>query len=173
MPAKQGLRAGQEGEPGRSGEDAAGCRKEDAIRGLPAWTADLALEDAELMTEREDLDAESGFGVDTNDQDDEEEADDGVGEGAQHDPRASQRRQARGIAGSARGDGVGLTAQVHAEDPTWPDRPWYTTKRTPSFADALGTLRSETWSAILADPARDLDPPQIASTLISVLASAA
>lgn len=62
---------------------------------------------------------------------------------------------------------------VHAEDPTWPDRPWYTTKRTPSFADALATLRGEIWSAILGGPARDLDPPQIATTLISVLATAA
>jgi len=62
---------------------------------------------------------------------------------------------------------------VHSEDPTWPDRPWYTSKRTPSFADALAALRSETWSAILGDPARDLDSPQIATTLISVLASAA
>jgi hypothetical protein len=62
---------------------------------------------------------------------------------------------------------------VHAEDPTWPDRPWYTTKRTPSFADALAALRSETWSAILGAPARDLDSPQITTTLISVLASAA
>jgi hypothetical protein len=61
---------------------------------------------------------------------------------------------------------------VHAEDPTWPDRPWYTTKRTPSFADALAALRSETWSAILGSPPRDLDSPQIASTLISILASA-
>jgi hypothetical protein len=62
---------------------------------------------------------------------------------------------------------------VHAEDPSWPDRPWYTTKRTPSFADALATLRGETWSAILGGPARDLDSPQIATALISVLASAA
>ena len=62
---------------------------------------------------------------------------------------------------------------VHAEDPTWPDRPWYTTKRTPSFADALTALRSETWSAILGSPARDLDSPQIATTLISVLVMAA
>jgi hypothetical protein len=62
---------------------------------------------------------------------------------------------------------------VHAENPTWPDRPWYTTKRTPSFADALAALRSETWSAILGTPARKLDSPQIATTLISVLARAA
>ena len=69
--------------------------------GLPAWTADLALEDAE-----------PGLGVAADDQDPEEEADDGVGEGAQHDRRASQRRQAQGIAGSPRGDGLELTAHV-------------------------------------------------------------
>jgi Transposase DDE domain len=62
---------------------------------------------------------------------------------------------------------------AHAEGPTWPDRPWYTTKRTPSFADALSTLRGETWSAILDGSARDPDLPQIATTLISVLANAA
>jgi hypothetical protein len=62
---------------------------------------------------------------------------------------------------------------VHAEHPTWPDRPWYPTKRTPSFADALATLRRETWSAILDAPARDLYPPQIPAMLISVLADAA
>ena len=62
---------------------------------------------------------------------------------------------------------------VHAADPTWPDRPWYITKRTPSFADALAAIRAETWSAILDTPARDLDSPQIATTLISVLAMAA
>ena len=62
---------------------------------------------------------------------------------------------------------------VHAEDPTWPERPWHTNKRTPSFADALATLRSETWSAILGAPLRDLDSAQIATTLIPVLANAA
>jgi len=62
---------------------------------------------------------------------------------------------------------------IHAEHPTWPDRPWYTTKRTPSFADALAALRRETWSAILAAPARDLHAQQIPAALISVLANAA
>jgi len=62
---------------------------------------------------------------------------------------------------------------VHAEHPSWPDRPWYTTKRTPSFADALAALRRETWSAILGAPARDLHSPKIPATLISVLADAA
>jgi hypothetical protein len=62
---------------------------------------------------------------------------------------------------------------VHAEHPTWPDRPWYTSKRTPSFADALAALRRETWSAILDAPVRDLHYPQIPATLIAVLADAA
>jgi len=30
--------------------------------------------------------------------------------------------------------------------PTWTSRPWYTTKRTPSFADALACLRRTLWS---------------------------
>ncbi len=62
---------------------------------------------------------------------------------------------------------------VHAEHPTWPDRPWYTAKRAPSFADALAALRRETWSAILGTSARDPHHPEIPATLISVLAHAA
>jgi hypothetical protein len=91
VPPEQGLGAGQEGEPGGPGEDAADGCEEDAIGGLPAWTADLAFEDAELVAEGEDLGAEPGIGMVADDQDLEEEADDGVGEGAEHDPRASQR----------------------------------------------------------------------------------
>ena len=62
---------------------------------------------------------------------------------------------------------------VHAEHPTWPDRPWYTAKRGPSFADALAALRSETWTAISDTSARDPHHPEIQATLISVLAHAA
>jgi len=62
---------------------------------------------------------------------------------------------------------------VHAKHPSWPDRPWYTTKRTPSFADALAALRRETWSAILGSPVSDPRVPEIPATLISVLADAA
>lgn len=62
---------------------------------------------------------------------------------------------------------------VRAKHPTWPDRPWYMTKRTSSLADALAILRRETSSAILCGPARDLRDGQIATTLISVLADAA
>ena len=96
VPAEQSLRAGQQGEPSRSGKDAADGGEEEAIGGLPVWTTDLALEDTELVTESKDLGAEPCVGVAADDQDLEEEADGGVGEGAEHDPRASHRRRARG-----------------------------------------------------------------------------
>jgi hypothetical protein len=62
---------------------------------------------------------------------------------------------------------------VHAEAPPWPDRPWYTSKRAPSFADALAALRRQTWSAILGAPTRDPHAREIQAALISVLAEAA
>jgi hypothetical protein len=62
---------------------------------------------------------------------------------------------------------------VHAEAPSWPDRPWYTSKRAPSFADALAALRRETWSAILGSHTCDPNPREIQAALISVLAEAA
>jgi len=95
VPAEESLGAGQEGEPIRPREDAAGGGEEDAIGRLPAWAADLAFEDAELVAKGEDLGAESGVRVAADDQDVEEDTDDGVGEGAEHDPRASQRYRGR------------------------------------------------------------------------------
>jgi hypothetical protein len=62
---------------------------------------------------------------------------------------------------------------VHADRPSWPDRPWYSSKRSPSFADALATLRRETWSAILQAPTHGTLSPEIPATIISVLANAA
>jgi hypothetical protein len=62
---------------------------------------------------------------------------------------------------------------VHADRPSWPDRPWYSSKRAPSFADALAALRRETWSAILQAPTHGTLSPEIPATIISVLANAA
>jgi hypothetical protein len=56
----------------------------------PAWTANLAFEHAELVTKGEDLGAEPGVRVAADDEDLEQKTDDGVGEGAEHDPGASQ-----------------------------------------------------------------------------------
>jgi hypothetical protein len=54
--------------------------EEDAMGWPPAWMADLAFEDAELVTQRENLGPESGVGVTANDQDLELDANDGVRE---------------------------------------------------------------------------------------------
>jgi len=62
-PAEDGLGAGREAEPVIPREDAAGGGEQDAIGWLPAWTAGLAFEDAELVAEGEDLRSESGVGV--------------------------------------------------------------------------------------------------------------
>jgi hypothetical protein len=64
---------------------------------LPAWTAGLALEDATLVTEGEDFSAEARVGVASSDHEFEDEADDGAGQGAEHDLRAWQKRRARGL----------------------------------------------------------------------------
>lgn len=59
-------------------------------------------------------------------------------------------------------------------EPTWRARPWYAAKRTPSFADALACLRRTLWAVRITDgPADGSPPPQIADTLIDILAEAA
>jgi hypothetical protein len=56
----------------------------------------------------------------------------------------------------------------------WPDRPWYTSKRTPSFADALACLRRHCWQSRFFDlSGQNPFQPEIIPTLLSVLAQAA
>lgn len=62
---------------------------------------------------------------------------------------------------------------VHGAKPVWVRTPWYTGKTTPSFADALGTLRRELWGRSIF--ARSDVRPQvrkIADVLIGALAGA-
>lgn len=59
------------------------------------------------------------------------------------------------------------------DQPIWPDRPWYRSKSTPSFADALSALRAQWWSGIYGRSGREDDRDEIVKTLISVLAEAA
>ena len=63
---------------------------------------------------------------------------------------------------------------VHGDRPTWPNRPWYATKRTPSFADALAALRRDTWwlSIFGGSPAEPINPEN-AAAMLAVLAEAA
>ncbi len=64
-----------------------------------------------------------------------------------------------------------VTERAHA---SWPARPWYPRKRTPSFADAVAALRRETWTLTIfgASPAAELRREN-ATTLLDVLAEAA
>ena len=69
------------------------------------------MEDAELVTEGENLGAEMGVGVTADDQDLEEKTDDGAGEGAEHDKPTSRRCPSRGGAGRRE-----VTDRVDAQD---------------------------------------------------------
>jgi hypothetical protein len=63
---------------------------------------------------------------------------------------------------------------THGTKITWPALPWYATKRTPSFADALAALRRALWSQrIFSVSARNPLPRKMASVLLDVLAHAA
>jgi len=63
---------------------------------------------------------------------------------------------------------------THGTKITWPALPWYATKRTPSFADALAALRRALWSRrIFSICAQNPLPRKMASVLLDVLAHAA
>jgi hypothetical protein len=40
----------------------------------------------------------------------------------------------------------------HGLSDTWPRRPWYRSKTTPSFADMLTTVRQDSWRLLFSDP---------------------
>ena len=92
VPAEDGFRADQEGCPGWSRQPAAERRKEQAISGLPAWTARLPLKDAKLMAEKQYLSLEAGLGTAAGKEEIEEQAEEAVEEGKEHDPASSQGR---------------------------------------------------------------------------------
>lgn len=59
------------------------------------------------------------------------------------------------------------------DKPVWPDRPWYTRKCSPSFADALSALRATLWReriSALTAPAPEL--AKLTETLVAALARA-
>lgn len=62
----------------------------------------------------------------------------------------------------------------HGPRPTWRARPWYTAKRTPSFADALASLRRALWSRRIFDGTEpDSLMTKIPAVLIDAIAEAA
>jgi hypothetical protein len=60
MPAQQGLGADEEAEPGRAGQASAETCERQTISRPPAWPLDLALEDARLVPEDQQLELEAG-----------------------------------------------------------------------------------------------------------------
>ena len=62
----------------------------------------------------------------------------------------------------------------HPDGATWTPRPWYRTKATPSFLDALAALRRVLWSRRLTTLSRSgPDEPKITEALLDTLAYAA
>lgn len=61
-----------------------------------------------------------------------------------------------------------------AETLIWPDRPWYPSKRTPAFADALAALRRQIWGQAISVTSAET-PVQLDffDSLLTVLAEAA
>ena len=64
--------------------------------------------------------------------------------------------------------------ETHPDGRTWIPRPWYQSKTTPSFLDALAALRRQMWSGRLSEGSRSqAETTQISQTLINALAYAA
>ena len=62
----------------------------------------------------------------------------------------------------------------HPDGATWTPRPWYRTKATPSFLDALAALRRVLWSRRITTMSRSgPDEPKITEALLDTLAYAA
>jgi len=62
----------------------------------------------------------------------------------------------------------------HPDGATWTPRPWYRTKSTPSFLDALAALRRVLWSQRITTMSRSgPDEPKITEALLDTLAYAA
>jgi hypothetical protein len=56
---------------------------------------------------------------------------------------------------------------------SWPLLPWYQSKRTPSFADALASLRRTLWRTLFSDSAPRSLIPKTVAVLIEALSRAA
>ena len=64
--------------------------------------------------------------------------------------------------------------QTHPTGRTWTPRPWYRTKSTPSFLDALTALRRVLWSQRITTMSRfGAEEPKITEALLDTLAYAA
>ncbi len=78
----------------REAQAGRGSRRLGAVRssGLPSWTPGLALEDANLIAEKKYLRLQAGLGVAADEEDIEEQAEEAVDKGQEHDAPSSQAR---------------------------------------------------------------------------------
>jgi hypothetical protein len=90
MPAQQGLGADEEAEPGRAGQASAETCKRQTISRPPARPLDLALEDAQLVPEDQELEAEAGVRESAIDEGIEEQTEDVIKKSESHDRAAWQ-----------------------------------------------------------------------------------
>ena len=88
MPAQQGLGTDEEADPARAGQASAETCERQTISRPPAWPLDLALHDAQLVPEDQELEAEAGVRASAIDEGIEEQTEDGIEEREKHD-RAS------------------------------------------------------------------------------------
>jgi len=117
MPAQQGLGADQEAGPGRARQPLAEAGEQEAISRPPAWPLDLALENAQLVPENQELKPEVGVWMTPIDEGLEEKTEDRVEEGEKHD-RPSWQVDPPPVAGSPR-YGVGSFLTAHAGYAAW------------------------------------------------------
>jgi hypothetical protein len=101
MPTQQGLRADEEADPGRAGQASAETGERQPISRPPARPLDLALEDAQLVPEDQELEPEAGVRASVIDEGIEEQAKDGIEESEKHD-RASWQVGSSRSAGARR-----------------------------------------------------------------------
>jgi hypothetical protein len=81
---QQDLGADEEAEPGRAGQAPAETGERQTISRPPAWPLDLALEDAQLVPEDQQLEPEAGVRASAIDEGIEEQTEDGIEESEKH-----------------------------------------------------------------------------------------
>ena len=84
VPAEQCLRTWQQGRPSRFREQLTQTSEDHAITGLPSGFAHLALEDAELMAQSEDLGPKPDIRAGADEEQVSEEAEERIGEALKH-----------------------------------------------------------------------------------------
>ena len=90
MPAQQSLGTDEEADPARAGQASAETCERQTISRPPTWPLDLALEDAQLVPEDQELEPEAGVRASVIDEGIEEQTEDGIEKSEKHDRASCQ-----------------------------------------------------------------------------------